>query len=664
MLLLMAHRDEEGSCLQIRWTKLPFPARSQAEFDRMLPEWLSRVFYEELPAHGFEVREEQIYTAFRMARALTSGKTLFAEAGPGTGKTFAYLLPAICYARFRGRPVVVASASGVLQAQLTHPEGDIQTLSRILNREIDARVASDPAEYICEVKVGQAEMPVPEEPPERWDAFRRWAQTTGTGARAEVPDVPDELWELFAFEPSLPCDTCSRRGHCHVMTARRHYRSAADLVICDHALFCRDLLTRAEREEEGLAPLLPAYAAVVLDEGHHVPEVWQRTQGYALSRERFQATMERVELFTDRAAAERAFHGAVRAGRAFFRTVLAAAAPGEGKRDVDRGDAVIAATVRMDRALEALQDELATEEAMHEGLDEELQIRAYQARLDEMRAALRLFGSADCVPWVEGDELWVVPRRPLSLTGPGRLPEAMPLIFSSATLEPEYQGRVLGLPTFDASRVGVPFQLGEQVLLYQPEPGAAGGGPVAQTVAVLRASGGRALVLLRSQAEVQRYKEALAGLDLPWPLLFEGDGDRGAMLERFRHEVDSVLFGSTFWEGVDVPGEALSCCVIPALPFPEHDPLIRERRTQAEAQGLDPFTAVDLPEMLIRLKQAAGRLIRTAQDRGVLALLDRSWEKQPWAEQVEAALPEDAESTGDLGAVAGFLTAEGAARMS
>lgn len=254
---------------------------------------------------------------------------------------------------------------------------------------------------------------------------------------------------------------------------------------------------------------------------------------------------------------------------------------------------------------------------------------------------------------MEGADLWTVPRHPVSLFGKDRLSPATPVIFSSATLAPEYEAFVLRIKQFEASRVGVPFDLGEQALAYQPSQD---GDEVRQVIDVLSASQGRALVLLNSLAEVRRYREALAGVTLPWPLMFEGEGDRGAQLERFRQEIPSVLFGASFWEGVDVPGEALSACIIPQLPFPEHDPLIRERREQAAAAGLDPFEAVDLPEMLIKLKQGAGRLIRTARDRGVLALLDRSYLAKPWAEQVAEALPEDAERTADLGQVAAFIT--------
>lgn len=640
--------------MQISWTRLPFRAHSQQEFGQKLNDWLSDIFYEVLPAQGYEVREEQIYTAFRMAKALTEGKTLMAEAGPGTGKTFAYLLPAVCYARLKGAPVLVASASGILQAQLVNPDGDIRTLSRILGLEIDARVAADPGEYLCEMKVSRAEYLLPGEQPEGWAELKEWAQLTGAGHRAEIPEASDEIWQHLAWDPALACDTCPKRGHCHLMAARRHYRETADLVVCDHKLFSMDLLTRAERLEAGLMPLLPSFSAVVLDEGQHVPETWQRAQGHVLNRGRLKTTFEYIEGVLGQPSSVKVLHATRVAANTFFTGVDAATAQGEGKRHVQREQAVLEAAAKLDKVLDSVQEELVTAEAMSEGLEVEIDIRAYQVRLDEVQAGLRLFRSDVAVTWAEGDQLWTVPRKTISLYGSGRIPSAMPVIFSSATIEPEYQARVLGIKEFQSAKVGVPFDLGEQALVYAP---AEAGDVVAQSVAAIRASRGRALVLLNSMAEVRRFKAAFAGAGLPYPLLFEGDGDRGAMLDRFRHEIDSVLVGATFWEGVDVPGEALSCCIIPALPYPEHDPLILERRAQAKQEGHDPFKAVDLPEMLIKLKQGAGRLIRTAQDRGVLALLDRSHVGQDWEETVDETLPEDAERTDDLAAVAAFLQA-------
>lgn len=660
--------------MQIRWTKLPFPAHNEAEYRKGLNDWLGHVFYDLLPQHGYEVREEQIYTAFRIARALTDGSTLLAEAGPGTGKTFAYLLPAVCHARMRGAPVVVASASGVLKAQLTGPDGDIHTLSRLLGLDIDVRVAGDPADYICELKVESADLSLDKEP-EGWPDLVGWARRTATGARAEVPGVDDALWELVGWDPSLGCDTCPRRGHCLMMAARRHHREAADLVVCDHRLFAQDLLTRNDLLEGGLVPVLPTYSAVVFDEGHYLPETWQRVQGWSLSGERLRRTLGRLEAWQAREQMAWRLEAALGAAENFMRGMDAHTRPGEGKRDVERSELLLKAAARLDKALDDLQTELVTEEAMSEGQVGETELNAYQARIDDIRAALRLFRQSGSVVWREGDELWVVPQRPKPLFGGQHLKPGTPAIFSSATLEPAYQARVLGLSRFDQMQVGVPFDLARQALLYLPEgdPGAAGGhgaGDVGapsgrglevevplvdEAVQVLHATGGRALILLRSLAEVGLWRQALAARDLPWPVIYEGGGDRGAQLVRFRTDVRSVLVGADFWEGVDVPGEALSCVIIPHLPFPEHDPLIRERRAQAQAAGDDPFRAVDLPEMLIKLKQGVGRLIRTAEDRGVIALLDRSYVGTDWADAVEAALPEDAERVPDLEAVKAFL---------
>ncbi|HLN64375.1 MAG TPA: ATP-dependent DNA helicase, partial [Symbiobacteriaceae bacterium] len=612
--------------MQIRWTTLPFVAHTKEAFGRELAAWLGRVFYEILPAQGYEVREEQIYTTFRIARAFAGNQTLLAEAGSGTGKTFAYLLPAVCYARYTGKPVVVASATEVLQAQLINPKGDIQTLSRLLGLEIDARLAADPASYLCQVKVNRF---FPERRMKGWKALQAWTRRTTTGARSEVPDAPDELWDLVAWDPTLPCDTCRHRGTCHVMTARKEYRAAGDLVVTDHRLFAGDLLTRAERSAVGQMPLLPPYSAVVLDEGHHVAEIWQKAQGFHLNSRLLTATLDLIDGFARKPGAAGSLADARRAGRdhlaevlvagarraaaAFMDGVLKAAEPGEGKRHIPREGEVTALASALVEAVEALQDDLSTEEAMLEGTDTEQMLQAYQNRLDAVTEALALFQDADAVPWVEGADLWVVPHRPERLFGPGRLRTGTPVIFSSATLAPEYTARALELEPYGVGQVGVPFQLASQVLVYQP---ASADDEVAQVEAVAHAMGGRTLVLLNSLAEVQRYRQTLK---LPWPTLYEGDTDRGAMLGAFRADVASCMVGATFWEGVDVPGEALSCVVIPRLPFPAHDPLIRHRRREATARGENPFLAVDLPEMLMKLKQGAGRLIRSAQDRGVIA---------------------------------------------
>lgn len=637
--------------MQISWTRLPFKARNQAEFDRGLADWLSELFYERLPAAGYEIREEQIFTAFRIGKALATGRTLFAEAGAGTGKSFAYLLPALCYARFTGRPVLIATASTLLQTQLTAPGGDIERLSQVLDLGIDARLALDPASYLCPIKGERLPW---ERPAKGWKRLHNWVKRTKSGLRSEIPDLSDSLWSAVGWDESLPCDTCRQRGTCFPITARRQVRAATDLVITDHRLFAADLLSRAERHAQGELALLPRYAAVILDEGHHMPESWLRLQGHQLNSERLESTLAQVGAYATQtkgrlaearaaqreALAERLVGGAKRAAASLIERALAEALPGEGKRALPRTGLVDEAAQSLVQAIEALQEELATEEAMVEGTASEVALRAYSARLDEMLAALALFRSGESIAWVEGNDLWVVPRQAVPLQVGG------PLLVTAATLEPAYMAQSLGLGRYESTAVGVPFNLAEQVLLFQPAAGAVEVGEI------IRAMRGRTLLLLRSQAEVEAYRPLLA--DLPYRILYEGDAERGAMLARFRAETASVLVGHTLWEGFDAPGETLSCVIIPQLPWPLHDPLIMERRAQAEASGTDPFEQVDLPEMLTRLKQGVGRLIRTQSDRGVLAILDQSYRTAPWAERVDASLPEGAARTHLLSEVATF----------
>jgi len=251
-------------------SQLPFTYHGKHDFSAKLTEWVGQVFYDILPGYGYEIREEQVYTAFQLADAVCKGKVHFAEAGLGTGKTFAYLLTAVAYARFRGRPAIIACASTALQEQLAGPKGDIEKLSRLLNLDIDARMAKDPRQYICDVKVNQLHNPLFAQPSKALTSVLHWAGETGRGERSEMPNVPDRVWTQVAWDEAMPCETCSARGFCKLVKARDYYRPALDLIVCDHGIFFYDLWTRDERIADGKLPLLPGYSAVIFDEGHKV----------------------------------------------------------------------------------------------------------------------------------------------------------------------------------------------------------------------------------------------------------------------------------------------------------------------------------------------------------------------------------------------------------
>ncbi|MBS4025467.1 MAG: ATP-dependent DNA helicase, partial [Clostridia bacterium] len=251
-------------------SKVPFEYGNKGEFSNKLAQWIDHVFYDVLPEQGYEIREEQIYTAFHLANAVCKGKIHFAEAGLGTGKTFAYLLTAVSYARFSGKPVVIACASTALQEQLAGPGGDIDTLSRLLDLDIDSRMAKDPRQYLCDIKVNRFTNRYLEKESRVYQKVLRWIEKTNRGERSEIPQIPDPIWKKVAWDETMPCDMCSRRGFCKLVKTREHYRTAQDLIIADHGTFFDDLWTRDEQIDNGMLPLLPPYSAVLFDEGHKI----------------------------------------------------------------------------------------------------------------------------------------------------------------------------------------------------------------------------------------------------------------------------------------------------------------------------------------------------------------------------------------------------------
>lgn len=654
--------------MQLSWLRLPFSYRTQAEYDERLADFIGQAFYERLPAAGFDIREEQIYSSFRMAKAMTAGKVMLAEAGPGTGKTFAYLIPAVCHARLRGAPVVISVAGSVLQSQLAGPEGDVAALSRLLGLAIEVRVARDPLEHLCELKVDGLRLGGV-----RAKGLKRmlqWAQTSERGDRSEVPDLPDETWNLIAWDETLPCDTCRRRGQCRQARAREHYRQATDLLICDHRLFLADLWTRRARREEGLRPILPDYSGVVFDEGHLVADAASDSLGYRLSQRLLGETLTHVLDRADRTGLIRATRAAVREAAAFWDAAgTAVERSGQSERlPLVRGERFGQGALALARAIEPLQDELSTDEQMHQGTEEEIRILALQARLDRTVAGLRLLAGPEreSIAWAvlapEGTlaELGVVPRRVDDLLQQELYSQKVPVLFSSATMAAgesfAYMKRVVGAPGAIHAQVGVPFALASQALVYLPPGGA---DPVDRLAELLGATEGRTLVLVQSRRELALLRDAVLKRSLQWSFLWEGEAADSELLRRFRAGRRTVLAGMSYWEGIDVTGEALSCVAVLRLPFPQDDPVVTARREDAQALGLDPFLAVDVPQMAIKLKQGQGRLIRTATDRGVFALLDNRFVGSNYEGAVRASLPEGAPETDDLGVVTGFLAVPG-----
>ncbi len=646
-------------CALVR-PSVPFEYRNKDEFPAQLANWIGHVFYDVLPEHGYEIREEQIFTAFQLADAVCKQKVHFAEAGLGTGKTFAYLITALSYARFKGKPVVIACASTALQEQLAGPKGDIETLSRLLDQDIDVRMAKDPRQYICDMRVKRHANAFAGESSKGLSEVVHWAEQTDRGERSEMPHVPDRVWTQVAWDETMSCETCSSRGFCRLVQAREHYRAARDLIVGDHGIFFDDLWTRDERIADGQLPLLPDYSAVIFDEGHKVLLPAAMRAGRQVGKE----DIDNMLSFLDQSQGARvsllSIAVAMRAATDRFFKLLFHSTIQDERTDrlaVKLGDKLLEAADTLRRAFDTLSFELQNEQELHTQSIPTSLLQAYEARIERAIAALDRFcrnRGKDAIVWVDrvDGSLWVVPRDISGMLNKYLFAKGLPVIFSSATLSTggdfSYFARTLGLKEPSSSSVDSSFEFEKQVIVYLPRRFPSSDQeswfPLAikRLVSLLRLSGGRALVLTTSPSDVGRIRTGLKNYALPFEMLWEDSAERGYLVRRFREEIPSVLVGAGFWEGIDVPGEALSLLVIWRLPFPPRDPLIEARRHEVREQGLDPLTAVDYPEMSLRLKQGCGRLIRKRDDRGVIAILEPVL-RMPWEHVAMEALPAGAE---------------------
>ncbi|MCC5911035.1 MAG: ATP-dependent DNA helicase, partial [Clostridiaceae bacterium] len=570
--------------------------------------------------------------------------------------TFAYLLTAIAYARFTGKPVVIACASTALQEQLAGPKGDIQTLSNILGLEIDARMAKDPRQYVCDARVDESRGLFTEKSNAISNEINQWLEKTNRGERSEMPLVPDRVWKQIGWDESMSCDMCSSRGFCKLVKAREHYRHARDLIIADHEIFFDDLWTRDERIDDGKSPILPSYSAVIFDEGHKVilPAAMRAGQqiikedmdNITFSLEQIQGARESlISIAVDLEQASCDF---------FAKLNHCVIAGGSSDRLALRVDGtLLKAADTFHEALDRLLLEIQIEQELYlESLPASL-LQMYETQIERAMMALNRFRrnkSKDVIIWVNqlDGSFWVVPRNLSKMLDTHLFQKGLPVVFTSATLSNKgdfsYFARTLGLESTSCSTVGSSFDIEKQAVVYLPQ-GLSNSDEdtrfslgVEKLVSLLKIHEGRALVLTNSLDEVRKIRKEFQNYQLPFEVLWEDKGERGYLVGKFREEVSSVLIGASFWEGIDVPGEALSLLIVWQLPFPSLDPLIEVQRKEAEEKGLDPVMTVDYPEMGLKLKQGCGRLIRTKDDRGTIAIME-SVIGAPWEKVVMGALP-------------------------
>ncbi|MEW6219990.1 MAG: ATP-dependent DNA helicase [Thermodesulfobacteriota bacterium] len=617
---------------------------------------------------GFEHRPGQAAMARRVAETLAAGGVLAVEAGTGIGKTLAYLVPAV----LSRQRVVVSTGTINLQEQLLGKE--IPFLRRHLDPDLSALLVKGRHNYLCRRRCQELlASPTPGlAGAEERQRLGRWQAATRTGDRAELDWLADEapLWHAVAASSDrcLGSD-CPESSACFV-AALRKAAAAARLLVVNHHLFFSDLALR----RTGFAEVLPRYESVIFDEAQHLEAVATQFYGQTLGQQQLLELARDVETAVTREGlpgppALLQLARALASEAALFAALFPA----------ERGRFLLAPlrqarpdwpqqVARLAGRLQGLADALAGEAAAAP------LAAAFQRRAQDLADRLALFGLAPDpgqVLWYERRERSVqLAASPLEV---GRqlaadlYPQVRAVILTSATLT--VQGRFdylqdrLGLDRDLASLViPSPYDFAGRTLLYVPEagfpePGTPGFPPVlaARIEALLHASRGRALVLFTSMASMHAVHRHLAGC-LPYPLLVQGSRPRAALLAAFQAEVDSVLLAvASFWEGVDVPGETLSCLIIDKLPFEvPSDPVVTARIERIRTTGGNPFREYQLPRAVMTLRQGVGRLMRSAHDAGVLAIMDVRLFTRPYGRIFLDSLP-PSPLTRDLAAVERFF---------
>ncbi|MDR5682912.1 MAG: ATP-dependent DNA helicase [Armatimonadota bacterium] len=603
------------------------------------------IFGSALPTRlaGYEPRPAQVEMAGRVARAIERRQHLIAEAGTGTGKSLAYLVPAALHALQEGEVAVVSTATHNLQEQLMRK--DLPVVRDLLGGDLVFAAIKGLANYLCVWRLDREIERFGFARDEFVDAIARWAQTTQTGDRSELPFVA-RGWHQVNADPDhcIGLDRC-RVPRCFMIEARRAAASA-HVVVANHHLVLADLLLKDTMGPNG--GILPAYSVMVFDEAHMLEEAATQVFGLEIGHVRVQ-----------RIAAEAARRGWVSAritdallsaSQAFFAQVGTHRPAVLPSLPQAAADALVAA---LKAVRDALEDVVGDDEATSE------EVRKLAGRTERVVRELRQIreGSGDAyVVWVAPDErnpalraslVWVGDRFASLLAS--HVPTA---VFTSATLAvagtlAHFASRIgLGPDEFDTLVAPSPFAFGEQAALYVPphlpDPSSEDFLPAAvdEIERVLRFVGGRTLVLFTSYRNLDSAYLALSGR-VPYPLLRQGDAPRDRLLREFAERTDSVLLGTeSFWQGVDVPGESLSCVVIDRLPFDVPDDPVTQARMQAVVrEGGDAFWDFQLPQAVLRLRQGVGRLIRHSTDRGLVVILDGRILRRRYGSVFLASLP-------------------------
>ncbi len=619
---------------------------------------------------GYEHRIAQLEMAEMVHDAFQTKHHVIVEAGTGTGKTLAYLLPAIC----SGRRVVISTATKSLQEQLY--QKDIPFLKKHFAPELKVAVMKGRANFLCRSKLHQmADSPMLKGM-EELDAFRQmrdWAKLTETGDRAELTFLPDDsdLWaRLDARRDTCTGQKCADFNECFV-TAMHGRAREADIIIVNHHLFFADLALK----HDDFGSILPEYSAVVFDEAHEIEDVASDYFGRQISNYRFEELARDADqtlriLKIGSPALLRRTQRLRERSRTFFESFP----PRDGRFPFSRAEreAFIEqhheAYTGLTDALKSLETEFA---ALTQKPEELTRLGRRSFELRQELSFLFESNERNFVYWYErrnkGVFLAATPIDVSQILRERLFEQFDTVVLTSATLTVgnrfDYIRQRLGLDNAKERTLPPEFQYGEQALFYLPQrmPDVRDAGFASRAadeiLRLLELSEGRAFCLFTSYAQMKDLYERVSARS-PYPLMLQGTAPRSALLERFKITPNAVLFATaSFWQGVDVPGEQLSCVIVDRLPFAvPSDPIVAARVSALNGEGRNAFAEYQVPQAVLALKQGFGRLIRAKTDRGVLSLLDNRIQRMAYGKIFMESLPKYA-TTNELDAVQRFLGA-------